>query len=136
MVNEGLTPNDITFASILSACSHSGLIDDAQSFFGLMTKRYGIAPSLQHQTCMVMGFGCGGYFEEALSVIRAMPCSDHSSVWLTLLGACGKWGNVEIGKIIFGKAMKLDNCFGAFNALVDRMSTDFGLREVCVKDKA
>jgi hypothetical protein len=42
---------------------------------------------------------------------------------------------VEIGKIIFGKAMKLDNSFGAFNTLVDRMSTDFGLREVCVKDK-
>ena len=105
MLSEGLTPNDVTFACVLSACNHSGLIDDAQTFFSLMTRRYGVIPSLEHHTCMIMGFGCGGYFEEAISMIKAMPCSDYPSVWLTLLGACGKWGNMQLGKMVFDKAI-------------------------------
>ena len=108
MEREGLSPNELTFLSVLNACSHSGKLDEAQTFYENMSEKYGITPNLEHHTCMIMVFGCGGLFEKAISVIKTMLSCDHPSVWLALLGACRKWGNVGMGRLALHHALQLD----------------------------
>jgi pentatricopeptide repeat protein len=120
MQGEGLSPDAITFVCLLSACGHSGLLDEAQMQFGNMSVKYGISPSLEHFTCMVMVFGYAGLFAEAMSVIRSMACSDYSSIWLALLAACKKWGNAKLGRFAFDHLILLDvSCPTAYVLMAD-----------------
>ncbi|KAI5410219.1 hypothetical protein KIW84_055635 [Lathyrus oleraceus] len=51
MLAEGVEADHITFVSLLSACSHSGSVDEGQECFDIMQKEYGIEPSLKHYGC-------------------------------------------------------------------------------------
>lgn len=95
MRQEGLKPNDIIFVSLLSACSHSGLLDEGQFFFASMTNDYGISPMLEHYNCMIDLLGRAGRLDEAEDMIHEMPCKPDAQVWTTLLGACRVHGDVE-----------------------------------------
>jgi pentatricopeptide repeat protein len=98
---EGISPDEVIFLGILSACSHSGLLDEAQIVFESMIGTYEILPSLKHHICMVMGFGFAGQFDKAMSVIEVMPYFQYPSVWIALLSTCDKWGNVNLGQLAF-----------------------------------
>ena len=113
MQSEGISPDQVTFLCVLSACSHSGLLDEAEMLYGNMSKKYGVDPNIEHHTCMVLAFGCGGHFDKVMSVIRAMPSSDYPAIWLALLGVCKKWGNLKLGQLAFDQALQLDNCCAA-----------------------
>jgi pentatricopeptide repeat protein len=128
MQNEGFSPNDITVLSVLSACSHVGLLDVARSLFRNMTTNYGITPNLEHHTCMVMTFGCVGHFDEAVSVVKAMP-SDYCAVWLALLGACKKWGNVKLGALAFDQVIQLDYTCAAAYVFMANIFSAAGMKE-------
>ena len=74
-----------------------------------MDQKYGIIPRLEHQACMVVGFGSAGHFDKAIAVMKAMPCScDSVHIWLALLVSCKKWGNVKLGALAFDQALQLD----------------------------
>ncbi|MCO5583251.1 hypothetical protein L7F22_037160 [Adiantum nelumboides] len=107
MQQEGTSPTAITFAAVLNACSHSGLVDEGQMLFDSMREKYGITPDEEHYTCMVDLFGRARHFDKAIGVIEMMPSSDYPSVWRALLGACRKWGNVELGRLAFKFAVEL-----------------------------
>jgi pentatricopeptide repeat protein len=112
---EGISPDEVIFLGILSACSHSGLLDEAQIVFESMVGTYEILPSLKHHICMVMGFGFAGQFDKAMSVVEVIPYFQYPSVWLALLSTCGKWGNVNLGQLAFNHALIPDkNCPPAY----------------------
>ena len=136
MRGEGIFPNSVTFVCILNACSHSGLSDDAEMFFGSMSRDYGIIPNLEHYTCMVVLCGCAGHFEKALSMIKTMPSSVYPSAWLSLLGACKKWGNVEIGREAFECAVKLNAKHDAAYLLMFQIYEDAHMFEDAKKIEA
>ena len=60
MESEGISPDSITLLCVLSACAHSGLVNDAKMLFEIMATKYCIFPNLKHLNCMVVVFGCGG----------------------------------------------------------------------------
>ncbi|XP_044490723.1 pentatricopeptide repeat-containing protein At4g33990 [Mangifera indica] len=97
MLDEGVKPDHITFVSLLSACSHSGLVSEGQSYFRMMKEEYGIKPHLKHYGCMVDLFGRSGQLEMAYDFIKNMPLKPDASVWGALLGACRIHGNIELG---------------------------------------
>ena len=119
MRGEGLSPDTVTFVSILNACSHSGCLEEAQLYFHEMCGKYGITPDLEHYTCMVSVLGRVGEFNKAMSVIEMLPFPDYLPVWLTLLGACKKWGNVKVGRLAFDEAVRIDNSCGAYILMAD-----------------
>lgn len=96
MLVEGVKPDHVTFVSLLSACSHSGLVDEGQWCFRMMQEEYGIKPSLKHYGCMVDLLGRAGRLEMAYNVIKNMPIQPDASVWGALLGACRIHGNYEL----------------------------------------
>eukprot|EP01018_Ginkgo_biloba_P018788 Gb_22440 [translate_table: standard] len=94
----GLKPNDITFVSILSACSHAGLVDEGWQYFNCMTRDYCIVPRAEHYACMVDLLGRAGQLDEAQKFIDNMPIEPSASVWGALLGACRIHCNIELGE--------------------------------------
>ena len=126
---EGICGDEVTFLCVLSACVHAGLLDEAQMFFGNMTNKYGITPKLGHHACMVLAFGCAGRFDEAVSVIKAMPSSDYPEIWLVLLSTCRKWSNVKLGKLAFDQALQLDSTSGSAYVLMANVFAAAGFQE-------
>jgi pentatricopeptide repeat protein len=109
MQSEGLYPNSVTFVCILSACCRIGLWDGSNSFFESMTRNYGISPNEEHHNCIVSFLGFTGHFDKAVSLIEMMPSCDYDALWLALLAACRKWGNMELASLAFDRAERLKN---------------------------
>ena len=129
MKTAGVQPNAITFLSLLNACSHSGLLYEAQMYFEYMSSRYGISPKIEHHTSLAIVFGTSGHFEMAMDVINRMPFSDNLTIWITLLGACRKWRNIRFARLAFDRVIQLDiTCAPAYVLMADIYATD-GMEE-------
>lgn len=88
MVSSGLTPNEITFLSVLSACGHEGLIKEGRSLFDIMVHGYGLKPTIKHYGCMVDLLCRAGYLNEALELIETMPMEPDAVIWRSVLSGC------------------------------------------------
>ncbi|KAH6823800.1 Tetratricopeptide repeat superfamily protein [Perilla frutescens var. hirtella] len=91
-------PTAITFTNLLSACSHSGLVEEGREFFHLMEPVYNIVPGVEHYACMIDVLGRAGLLEEAMELIKNMPVARSASVWGALLGACRLHKNVDLAE--------------------------------------
>ena len=107
MKADGLVPNASSFVALLSACSHSGLVDEGRQIFCAM-KDYGVEPTVVHYTCMVDLLGRAGLLEETKRFISSMPVEADAGTWGALLGACRTYGNVELGELAAKEVMKLE----------------------------
>ncbi|KAJ9673425.1 hypothetical protein PVL29_023157 [Vitis rotundifolia] len=108
MVKEGVEVDHVTFTHLLSACSHSGLVEEGKKYFEIMSKFYRVEPRLDHYSCMVDLLGRSGRLEDAYELIKSMPMEPSSGVWGALLGACRVYGNVELGKEVAEQLLSLD----------------------------
>ncbi|XP_059665274.1 pentatricopeptide repeat-containing protein At5g04780, mitochondrial-like [Cornus florida] len=108
MLEGGFKPNGITFVSALSACSHSGLIQEGLQLFHSMVQDFSIAPELVHYSCVVDLLGRGGCIDEARKFINSMPIEPDVSVWRALLGACRVFSETKLAKGIFEKLIELE----------------------------
>ncbi|KAM7497967.1 hypothetical protein LguiA_022381 [Lonicera macranthoides] len=108
MEQKELEANDITFLSLLYACSHCGLKDEGIKFFDMMIDKYQLEPRLQHYTCLVDLLGRAGQLEKAEVIIRSMPVKADSIVWKTLLSACKIHKNADMAKRLAEEVIRLD----------------------------
>jgi pentatricopeptide repeat protein len=126
---EGQFPDSITYLSVLSSCSHSGLVNEGQMHYSkMMRNECGMGPSLEHQTCMVDLFSRAGLFDKALEVIKDMGFPSYS-VWCTLLGACQMWGNLRLGHVCFEQAIMIDSSNAAAYSCMANIYANAGLEE-------
>ncbi|XP_021724587.1 pentatricopeptide repeat-containing protein At3g16610-like [Chenopodium quinoa] len=95
---EGLMPDDITFISLLIACTHAGLVTEGKYWFDAMVRKFQIAPKVDHCICMVDLLGRAGLLEEAKNFIDKMPCTPNVHVWSALLAACKIYKDVELAE--------------------------------------
>lgn len=98
MREAGVKPNYVTFIGVLSACVHGGTVKEGRYYFDMMKNVYGITPQLQHYGCMVDLLGRAGLLDEARKMVEEMPIKPNSIVWGCLLGACEKYGNVDMAE--------------------------------------
>ncbi|KAK7307556.1 hypothetical protein VNO77_40734 [Canavalia gladiata] len=99
MIQSGVKPNQVTFTSVLYACSHAGLVDEGLSLFKYMLKQHQIIPHIDHYTCIIDLLGRAGRLNDAYNLIRTMPITPNHAVWGALLGACVIHENVELGEV-------------------------------------
>ncbi|KAL5983028.1 hypothetical protein ACLOJK_017108 [Asimina triloba] len=121
MIYAGVKPNHVTFASLISACSHSGLLEEGQKYFGLMTEQYGLTPKLNHYACMVDMFGRSGRLLEAEELILTMPVEPDISIWGSLLGACRIYGNIDMGERVADRIFLLDPSHAGYYVLLSNI---------------
>ncbi|XP_023512051.1 pentatricopeptide repeat-containing protein At3g03580-like isoform X2 [Cucurbita pepo subsp. pepo] len=108
MLDDGFKPNNISFVSVLSACSHSGLTKTGLQLFSSMVRDFGIAPQLAHYGCIVDLLGRGGHFAEAIALISSMPVEPDASIWRALLSSCQVKSNKKLVETIFRKLVELE----------------------------
>jgi pentatricopeptide repeat protein len=124
MQASGVCPDEITFTGLLSACSHSGLVDMGQHYFGMMVSNFGISPDVEHYSCMVDLLGRRGLLGEAISLIKKMPIKPDVVVWSALLGACRIYGNLAIGKQIMKQLLELGRYDSGLYVLLSNMYSE------------
>nr|GMD87574.1 pentatricopeptide repeat-containing protein At1g53600, mitochondrial [Ipomoea batatas] len=97
--SEGEKPNGITFIGVLSACAHTGMVEEGWNYFKSMRSLYMIEPELDHYAIMVDILGKAGLLDEAMSLINSMPLEPHSGVWGALLSASRTHLRLDLAKV-------------------------------------
>ncbi|XP_028756531.1 pentatricopeptide repeat-containing protein At5g66520-like [Neltuma alba] len=80
MLKSKLTPNEVTLLSLLTACSHLGLVLEGKMLFNRMIHYHHLKPSIQHYGCLVDLLGRAGFLEEAKEVIEMMPIEPDAAI--------------------------------------------------------
>ncbi|OVA04367.1 Pentatricopeptide repeat [Macleaya cordata] len=108
MEKSSVTPNDITFIGLLSACSHGGLAEKGLELFDLMQSQYKIVPRIEHYGCVVDLLSRAGRLTDAYEFIKKMPIKPDKVVWGALLSSCRSQQNVELAEEVACKLTELD----------------------------
>ncbi|XP_022141237.1 pentatricopeptide repeat-containing protein At4g38010 [Momordica charantia] len=109
MIMSGVKPNEVTFLAILTACCHSGLVDEGRKYWNkVSSKLYNLSPKLEHYGCMIDLFCRAGLLEEAVELARTMPMKPDVLIWGVLLNACTSFGNAELSQHIQDYILDLD----------------------------
>lgn len=113
-----IIPNEVTFLCIISACSHSGLVEDGKYYFEMMKKEYRMEPAMDHYGAMVDLLGRAGLLDEAWDFIQNMPIEPGISVLGAMLGACKIHKNIELGEKAANRLFDLDPDDGGYHVLL------------------
>lgn len=118
MIETKVKPDHSTFASLLSALSHSGLVEEGRYWFDLMVSKYKIQPTEKHYACMVDLLARAGEVEEALKIVDSMSTEPGLAVWVALLSGCHNHKKFSIGEKVAKKVLKLNPDDLGIHALV------------------
>lgn len=102
-------PNIVTFVSLLSACSHVGLVDEGRAHFRSMREDHGIIPIIEHYNCLIDLLGRAGQLRLATDLLKSMPFPSNLVGWKSLLGHCRIHGNVSLAAYCFDKVVTADH---------------------------
>lgn len=108
MKDSGLRPDSMTLSSALSACSHSGLVDQGIELFYRMTEDFGLTPVKEHYSCVVDMLARAGRLEDAYNFINKLPVVPDKHIWGALLAACQEHQNVIVGQLAAEQLIRLE----------------------------
>ncbi|CAN1230087.1 Pentatricopeptide repeat-containing protein DOT4, chloroplastic [Linum grandiflorum] len=108
MRQEGIEPDQVSFISVLYACSHSGLVDEGYRFFEIMQNECNISPNLEHYACVVDLLSRKGKLRTAYEFINAMPISPDATIWGSLLCGCRIHHDVELAEEVSEHVFELE----------------------------
>ncbi|CAN1230445.1 Pentatricopeptide repeat-containing protein At5g46460, mitochondrial [Linum grandiflorum] len=115
MLRAGFEPDGFTFTGLLSACSHSGMLQKGKRLFEYITRYKSSSVDVQHYACMVDILGRSGKLDEAENLIRKMSVEPNSKVWLALLSACRVHSNIEMAERAAKEIIEIDpHCSAAY----------------------
>ncbi|XP_077233484.1 pentatricopeptide repeat (PPR) superfamily protein [Tasmannia lanceolata] len=126
MLESENAPTSITFISVLSACVHTGKVEEGWNYFKLMDEKFGIKPVAEHYSCMIDLLGRAGKLDEAQRLVETMPFDPGSIGWAALLGACRTHGNVELGVKVADQLLKLEPSNAAAYVMLANMYASAG----------
>ncbi|GAA0139167.1 hypothetical protein LIER_00770 [Lithospermum erythrorhizon] len=108
MLEASEMPDEITYIGVLSACTHSGLVNEGRMFFARMIVDHDIKLNVAHYGCMVDLLGRAGKLMEAYEVVKNMPIKPNSIVWGSLLSACRVQKNVDMAETVAKRLLQLE----------------------------
>ncbi|KAK0590312.1 hypothetical protein LWI29_025307 [Acer saccharum] len=119
--SSGIKPNNVTFLSVLSACSHAGLVEKGTEIFDMMVGEYKLELTSEHYGIMVDLLGRSGEISKAMDIINSMPIPAGPHVWGALLGACRIHHNIKIGEVAAKNLLNLDPNHAGYYILLSNM---------------
>ncbi|KAJ9190093.1 hypothetical protein P3X46_001325 [Hevea brasiliensis] len=125
MIKSKINPDDITFISLLCACSRSGLVKEGLDYFNNM-KLHRVNPNLKHYACVVDLLGRAGQLKEAHEFIEKMPIKPDPAVWGALLNACRIHQQVQLGELAAQHIFKEDTGSFGYYILLCNLYADSG----------
>ncbi|XP_044477062.1 pentatricopeptide repeat-containing protein At5g59600-like [Mangifera indica] len=125
MQEEGMQLNDVTFTSVLSACSHGGSVAKGSQIFRSMKERYRVEINQQHYACVVDMLCRSGRILEAYELIRNMPVEITDSIAGAFFNGCQIHGSRDLAKMMAKDILKMDmNKPGGFVSLSNIYAAD------------
>lgn len=88
MQKEGIEPNEATFVAILTACRHSGLVNEGRHCFDQMVRVYKIPPKVEHFGCMIDLLSRAGLLCEGGELITSTGAEDRIIACKTYPAEC------------------------------------------------
>lgn len=107
MRRRNISPDAMTYSSVLSACSHCGLVEEGWRVFEVLNSDQSVSPSEEHYNCMVDLLGRAGQVEEAYDLVKLCPLKDRISALCALLASCKFHKNMKIGEVIGKELLEL-----------------------------
>ncbi|KAK9747612.1 hypothetical protein RND81_02G003100 [Saponaria officinalis] len=103
-----IVPDEGTFTSILTACSHAGLVEEGREVFRQIHQEYNIKPVLAHYACLVDLLSRAGNLEDAYETICSMKVKPTVDIWASFLSGCRVHGNVTLAEVAGEKILQLN----------------------------
>ncbi|PNT64980.1 pentatricopeptide repeat-containing protein At2g36980, mitochondrial [Brachypodium distachyon] len=69
MLSHDACPDEVTFAGLLTACSHSGLLEQGRTFFESMVSVHGLKPTPEHLSCVLDMYARSGNIAAAIEML-------------------------------------------------------------------
>jgi pentatricopeptide repeat protein len=115
MEKQGIEPDGIMLMSIVSMCTHEGLMKEGCAYFERMVMKLDgyIIPMVEHYNCIVDLLARVGCVEEAESVLLTMPIPPDSVTWTSLLTSCNAFRNMDVGSRCLLHVQDMDLVEGA-----------------------
>ncbi|CAN1191366.1 Pentatricopeptide repeat-containing protein At3g49710 [Linum perenne] len=133
MIQSNMVPSRITFVALLSACAHTGKVEEGRRYFDMMKHEFRIEPEAEHFSCMIDLLSRAGKLGEAERLVETMPFTPGTAEWATLLGACRKHGNTELAEKAANKLLQLEPANATPYVLLANIYTDSGKWEDVAK---
>ncbi|XP_020571291.1 putative pentatricopeptide repeat-containing protein At3g01580 [Phalaenopsis equestris] len=121
MVESSIKPNSITFISVLSVCSHNGMVEEGRRIFGSMIDAYGVTPESEHYCIMVDLLARTGKLHEALNLIEEVPMQTDPHVWCALLSGCKLHEDFKLGDLVAQRLLEIDPTYSGYYNLMANM---------------
>ncbi|GMH00345.1 hypothetical protein Nepgr_002184 [Nepenthes gracilis] len=128
-----IPPNQITFLGVLTACSHTGLVDEGLRYFDSMTEDHGVTPNVKHYACIVDLLGRAGRLADAEKFIMSSGFEDNPVIWRALLSACRLHKDSAMGKRVAEKVILLEPHAAASYVLLYNIYADAGIEVPAIK---
>ncbi|PIA61500.1 hypothetical protein AQUCO_00300781v1 [Aquilegia coerulea] len=124
---EGINPDEVTLLAVLSACSHSGMVQTGRNVFNsIVNGRYGFQPSIKHFGCMIDMLARAGCLDEAFKLIETMPFKPTKSMWGALHTGCRLQGSLELCEFTAWKLIELEPEIAAYYASLSNLYAEMG----------
>ncbi|XP_031261434.1 putative pentatricopeptide repeat-containing protein At1g64310 [Pistacia vera] len=126
IIAEGLKPDESTFAALLCACCHCGLVNNGLEIFRQMMEDFRIQARTEHYVYIVKLLGTVGNLEEAYNFILSLPKPVDSGIWGALLSCCDVHQNSELAEIGAQLLFKNDPNKGAYRVMLSNIYASNG----------
>ncbi|XP_022145389.1 putative pentatricopeptide repeat-containing protein At3g15930 [Momordica charantia] len=118
MLKASIWPDEVTYIGVLSACTHTGMVDEGREFFRSMTTQHNIEPNIAHYGCLVDLLARAGRLKEAHQVVENMPMKPNSIVWGALLAGCRVHKEADMAEMAANQILQLEPENGAAYVLL------------------
>ncbi|EPS66240.1 hypothetical protein M569_08541 [Genlisea aurea] len=103
-----VTPNEVTFIAVLSACDHCGLVEEGRHWFSVMRNQYRIDPTIEHYSCMIDLMSRSGLIQEAIDLIDEIPLQVDANMWSAVLRGCIQIEDKCLSEQVINRIRELD----------------------------
>lgn len=121
MEERGIELDRISFIGVITACTHTGLVEEGKMYFKSIVENYHLRPTVEHYACIVDLLSRAGKLKEAMTMINEMPFPATATMWRTLLGACRLHRNIELGEFAAEKLISLEPSHSAAYVLLSNI---------------
>ncbi|CAN0877694.1 Pentatricopeptide repeat-containing protein At1g56690, mitochondrial [Linum grandiflorum] len=108
MKSSGVSPDEVTFIGVLSACSYTGRVKEGLELFESMESIHSVVPKTEHYSCVVDLLGRAGKLNEAMELIQNMSVEPDAFVWGALLGGCRIHNRLDMAEVAAKKLILLE----------------------------
>lgn len=125
MIDSGIKPDHVFITTLLSACSHAGLIQDGLQIFDSIRTVHGMKPTMEQYASVVDLLARGGRLDDAYSFVTQMPVEPNANIWGTLLRACTTYNRMDLGRSVANHLLQAESVdIGNYVQISNMYATD------------